>query len=1038
VRYQACFLWALTLVLQCNSTPEGMPPPSEPPLNPGEQTCNPDAHSVRFDPPEVILAPGMKRPVRMTVDPDICKTTIGKFTSDNLASAAPPDPAPLDLRHATYDFIVTGGAIGKAKISVSIETEGQVGVAETVTADLPIDVRDPAIAKCSMDPSQDSATMLPLNEAATAVLGKGVLATAGITIPTLAFKHTDPFGFQAFTADISCVSAKLDVPDRAGLVAVGPAVKFAGNGGNIKQNTSQRREIDFAIPINPAAIPGPARLRHLEMIYTSARAKTPRTIQVTNAHVDHVGDGYVLRFRSPYFGTYQAAFDANAGTRWHTRHLTHRAIVGVSMGGAGAATMGIRHHDKFDAVGALGGAFSDWTYFLWYVENYLLAGFCPASNPNCQKYAPADYPFDEPYAHTQDFNHMWYEPGNGNGGSVPRSFFMEAFHDFAVISGNPNSQNDDPSLAWFARGAKTNDPFVVGNATGLPNLGGTQLDCRMWTESLKGCSNGGKCLPKGANVFACDNDMGNNKGCDPQNPLEDQWRNQCIAARCDPKNALIFPTGYYDDDFNPNGTEQVISFCDNGIQGDQRAAAAPYGNTWAPAPPNGGFPMSLAFAVDLNKNGVRDMDEPIIRSGHEPWTDSGEDGVLSAQEPGYDAQANPDPNQDDYDAYINPNGTEGDHYYQMGEPFQDVGLDGVPNTAAKNVAGDVGEGDGKYTMTAGLQRFYQIDPDATVRQRNSPPGGALDDKALERLDILADGGLRDYMNMGAASRHLISAIAGRRRADGTPLKTSGVFHGFDQLPGQPPGVKDGADIIQPTFVRWADMPASPMVWYGNVDATPDVIMSGDGMHVGTAAQVLSRIQTAFFYVAQRWPDADRLLTEATVSNPETITMNELGSTCEIAGRCEKIFVGPTTKRAGPIAITLPPGYALEENRTRNVRYPVVYVLHGYGQDPRDLEALALITNNFMNDGQRSYNSRLPKFITVYVDGRCRLPEDANGAVIGVPECYQGTFYLDSPRNNSAIGPWGVGPQLESWMGEVMQYIDANYRTMGPTDVDVLE
>ncbi len=986
-----------------------MPPPAEPPLFAGEQSCTLEKHSVRFDPPEVVLAPGMKRPVRMIVDPDVCKTTQATFKSDNPAFAVAPDPAPLNLRHATYDFVVTGGSIGVATITVSIPTEGGlesnneggvVPIPETVTAQLRVDVRDRAIAKCSADPMSDSVTGLPLDGMTLVASAKGAIANASITTPAAAFTHTDPFGFKPFTADIACVSPNLSVPNRA-LVPIGPAVRFTGNGGNIKANTSPRREIDFALPVNPAAIPGPARMRHLEMIYSGPRAKTPRTIQVTNARIEHVGNDYVLRFQSPYFGAYQAAFDANAGTRWHARHLTHRAVIGVSMGGAGAATMGIRHHDLFDAVGALGGAFSDWTYFLWYVENYLLAGFCPASNPNCPKYAPSDYPFDEPFAHTQDFNHMWYEKGNGNGGGFPRSTYLQAFHDFALISGNPNAQNDDPQMTWFARGVKATDPFVVGDKTGLP----LNLDCRVWVDPIKG---------------------------DPQKMFEDQWKNQCIAARCDPKNALIFPTGYYDDDFNPDGSKQVISFCDNGISGTAREMASPYGNTWAPG---GAFPVGLALAVDLNKNGIRDMDDPVIRSGHEPWTDSGIDGLLDAAEPGYDAATNPDPNEDDYDAYINPNGTEGDHFYQPGEPYQDVGLDGVPNTAGKNVVGDIGEGDGKYTMTEGLRRFYQIDPDATVRQRATPPPGALTDAALERLDIFADGGVRDFMNMGAASRHLIAAVSGRKRADGTPLKTTGVLHGFDMIPGQAKGMPD---VIVPTIVRWADVPSSPMLWYGDVDASPGAIDAGDGMHVGTAAQILSRIQTSFFYVAQRWPDADRLLTEATVDNPEPTTVNEMGTSCEILGRCEKFFTGPKTKRTGPIAVTLPPGYAREENRQRNVRYPVVYVLHGYGQDPRDLEALALITNNFMNDGQRSYYSRLPKFIVVYVDGRCRVPEDDKGNITGAPECYQGTFYLDSPRNDPKVGPYGVGPQLESWMGEVIQYIDANYRTMPPSDVDVLE
>jgi hypothetical protein len=55
-------------------------------------------------------------------------------------------------------------------------------------------------------------------------------------------------------------------------------------------------------------------------------------------------------------------------------------------------------------------------------------------------------------------------------------------------------------------------------------------------------------------------------------------------------------------------------------------------------------------------------------------------------------------------------------------------------------------------------------------------------------------------------------------------------------------------------------------------------------------------------------------------------------------------------------------------------------------------------------------------------------------VSNLPECIRGTFYLNSNRqqNGHAIG------QLDSWFEEVVQYIDANYRTMGPSDVDFTE
>ena len=72
---------------------------------------------------------------------------------------------------------------------------------------------------------------------------------------------------------------------------------------------------------------------------------------------------------------------------------------------------------------------------------------------------------------------------------------------------------------------------------------------------------------------------------------------------------------------------------------------------------------------------------------------------------------NPDPNQDDYDFQLNPNGTENDHVYEKGEPFLDFGLDGVPNTPQQSAGGyDVGEGDGKFTMSAGAQRILYDRP----------------------------------------------------------------------------------------------------------------------------------------------------------------------------------------------------------------------------------------------------------------------------------------------------------------------------------------
>jgi hypothetical protein len=217
--------------------------------------------------------------------------------------------------------------------------------------------------------------------------------------------------------------------------------------------------------------------------------------------------------------------------------------------------------------------------------------------------------------------------------------------------------------------------------------------------------------------------------------------------------------------------------------------------------------------------------------------------------------------------------------------------------------------------------------------------------------------------------------------------------------------------------------------------------------VGTVGQLLARLETAFFYVSKRWPDADHLLTEESRVQAATTTYDgtlpdqppafpspddlsrQQQIDCEVSGRCEHDFVGPHTGRRGPIAVSLPPGYAHVANVARGTRYPVLYVLHGYGQDPRDLEAVAIFTNNFMNVAQRSYATRLAKFIIVYVDGRCRVRKLADGSD-GEPECIRGTFYMDSARPD--------GAPMDAWFDEVIDFVDKRYRTMPPSDVDVVE
>ena len=140
------------------------------------------------------------------------------------------------------------------------------------------------------------------------------------------------------------------------------------------------------------------------------------------------------------------------------------------------------------------------------------------------------------------------------------------------------------------------------------------------------------------------------------------------------------------------------------------------------------------------------------------------------------------------------------------------------------------------------------------------------------------------------------------------------------------------------------------------------------------------------------------------------------------------FTPPTSGRPTPYAIFLPPGYDNPANATR--RYPVVYFLHGYGQEPDDLVALSAVFESYMVASDLPAERRFQKFIIVYVDGRCR----PNGEGVPVPAggdgCEGGTFYMDAP---------GGGPaQMEQNLLELMDYIDATFRTKAPADVTVVK
>lgn len=682
------------------------------------------------------------------------------------------------------------------------------------------------------------------------------------------------------------------------------------------------RPFDVTLPYKAARLPAGASRRHVRIVARHASGDTePFFPPVANLELADT-DRYASRasFRAAELTTYQVVAAADAGQP-KTRRFTYRAIAGVSMGGSAALAIGLRYPERWDIVGSLGGdPGPDVVYFTNFMREFIFGGFCTAEHQAA---------------------------GLGNIGELCLDQRRAPFTDQFELT------MDFEHLLYQA-----GDGVGLTLKRDLYIKGSRDLSRTFGNPAFYNAENA--YLPPG---------------------IPASWLTRTAADRCANPVAL---TGFYDREYNPDGSLPVITFCDGG---DSQTLGL---GIFDPSLGQGN-PFEPILAVDVNGNGVRDAGEPVVESGHEPYQDTGVDGVADADEPGYDPVENPDPAGDDFHYWKNPRGTEKNGDWDEGEVYEDVGLDGVAGTcqAAPGMADcyDFGEGDGKWTLSPNLERWYLNDAGKLL--------AAMTPAERDRLKIWADGGIRDFFNAHVAANGMVSKML----VMGMP---TGVYDDFLSL----------GDFEQPLYdfneVDWAELPENMYVRYGNPDATAAQIENGDGRHVGTALQLVNRITSMFAWMNSRWPNGDRAI--ATTSNENF--------------KEDEIFVSPTTGRENPYAISLPPGYF-----ETDLSYPVVYFLHGYGQSPGDLIAVSSIFSNYMIDRDRPEAERFQKMIIVYVDGRCRPGGDGVPTAPEGDGCERGTWYADSPVNARA--------QMQTHFFELMDYIDATYRTKMPEDVEVV-
>jgi hypothetical protein len=406
-------------------------------------------------------------------------------------------------------------------------------------------------------------------------------------------------------------------------------------------------------------------------------------------------------------------------------------------------------------------------------------------------------------------------------------------------------------------------------------------------------------------------------------------------------------------EYNPTGEHAVIAFCDTLTPGGEFLPDRPAER-----------PVEVLLAVDYDDDGVRDYAEPVLVMMHERYDDTGA------------------PAGDRYDWRDSPGGTAGNWRYDEGEPYEDFGLDGVEGT------GDYGEGNGRFDHSPAVDNIFRWDSRRAVER--------MDAGQLERINIWADAGLRDFL-MSAPSTNWFWGSLRDRVGDGARDYTSfGALHGGSDI---------GFDFLEVDYSP-EGIGRHGYLRYGNPNAPERQIAQGDGHHVGTALQVINRLLTALAFAQSRFLDEGN---EA---------VDEAGNIDELIQ--QHVYRSEALGRDHPYGLLLPPGYDLSENRDR--RYPVVYFLHGYGMDAVDITGSSILFFGYMSGSTRAekmrrFQSEWSKFIIVFPDSSC------SGF-----ECNQGNF------NTNHMGFEGEGPRFYDGLRELMAYVERTYRVALPVEV----
>ncbi|HYC21295.1 MAG TPA: alpha/beta hydrolase-fold protein [Candidatus Bathyarchaeia archaeon] len=275
--------------------------------------------------------------------------------------------------------------------------------------------------------------------------------------------------------------------------------------------------------------------------------------------------------------------------------------------------------------------------------------------------------------------------------------------------------------------------------------------------------------------------------------------------------------------------------------------------------------------ADLNGDGVFDVGDGIVVNFSEPFTDNNQNGVFEPE---------------------------------LGETFQDVGLDGVPGT------GDFGEGNGKFDYDPDRQNWLDEDPLTRLS------GEQVSD--IERQRIYMDVGTEDQFNFAQHYANFVAMLQGKGIAvdvhDGfsgncTSVPDPSAQFVLFRYPGGHTGIPDADSIV-------------------------DDLANGDFCG---SVPIWQRLLTLIGWLNQSFPGGNFGLGKAFDFNFNDFDFSKLDVRGDIVDRDIPSPALATAGGAAPnqhVVVYRPPKFS-----NTSASFPIVYFLGGYGQSPDDYKRM---------------------------------------------------------------------------------------------------